>query len=70
MDALPLLQWMAPQAGFVRGRQPAEAAFVLTRVAELEKEWASPVCVDQLDLRQAFGEHSAVIDALRAKQVP
>ena len=31
MDALPPLQWMSPQAGFVRGRQPAEAAFVLTR---------------------------------------
>ena len=72
MDALPPLQWMAPEAGFVRGRQPAAAAFVLTRVAELAKEWASPVYVGQLDLRQAFDKikHSAVIDALRAKQVP
>ena len=72
MDALPPLQWMAPQAGFVRGHQPAEAAIVLTRVAELAKEWASPVYVGQLDLRQAFDKinHSAVIDVLRAKQVP
>ena len=49
MDALPPLQWMSPQAGFVRGRQPAEAAFVLTRVAELAREWDSPVYVGQLD---------------------
>ena len=72
MDALPPLRWKATQAGFVRGRQPAEAAFVLTRVAELAKEWASPVYVGQLDLRQAFDKikHSAVVDALREKQVP
>ena len=45
---------------------------MLTRVAELAKEWASPVYVGQLDLRQAFGnvKHSAVTDALRAKQDP
>ena len=42
MDALPPLQWMSPQAGFVRGSQPAEAAFVITRVAELAREWVSP----------------------------
>ena len=61
MDALPSLQWMSPQAGIVRGRQPAEAAFVLTR-AELAREWDSPVYVGQLDLRQAFDKikHSAV----------
>ena len=72
MDAPPPLRWRAPQAGFVRGRQPAEGAFVLTRVAELAKEWASPVNVGQLDLRQAFDKikHSAVIGALREKQVP
>ena len=71
-DAFPPLQWMAPHAGFVRLRQPAEAAFVLTRVAELAREWASPVCVGNLDLRQAFDKitHSAVIDALLEKQVP
>ena len=64
MGALPPSRWMAPQAGFVRGRQPAEAALVLTRAAELAKEWASPVYVGQLDLRQAFDKikHSAVID--------
>ena len=72
MDALPPLQWMTPQAGFVRGRQPAEAAFVHTGVAELAREWASPVYVGQLDLRQAFDKikHSAVIEALPEKQVP
>ena len=45
---------------------------MLTRVAELAKEWASPVYVGQLDLRQAFDKikHSAVIGALREKQVP
>ena len=45
---------------------------MLTWVAELAKEWASLVCVGQLDLTQAFGKikHSAVIDALRVKQVP
>ena len=72
MEAFPPLQWMSPQAGFVRGRQPAEAAFVLTRVAELAREWDSPVYVGQLDLRQAFDKikHSAVIEALFEKQVP
>ena len=61
-----------PQAGFVRGRQPADAAFLHTRVAELAAEWASPVYVGQLDLRQAFDKikHSALIDALLGKQVP
>ena len=45
---------------------------MLTRVAELAKELASPVYVGQLDLRQALDKikHSAVIDALREKQVP
>ena len=72
MDALPPLRWKAPQAGFVRGRQPAEAAFVLTRVAELAKEWASPVYVGQLDLRQAFDKikQIAVTGALRETHVP
>ena len=72
MDALPPLQWLSPQAGFVRRRQLAEAAFVLTRVAELAREWDSPVCVGQLDLRQAFGKikRSAAIEALFEKQVP
>ena len=72
MDALPPLQWMSPQAGFVRGREPAEAAFVLTRVAELAREWASPVYVEQLDLRQALDKikHSAAVEALFEKQVP
>ena len=60
MDAPPPFQWMSPQAGFVRGLQPAEAAFVLTRVAELAREWDSPVCVGQLDLRQAFEKSSTV----------
>ena len=57
---------MSPQAGFVCGRQPAVAAFKLTRAAELAREWDSPVCVGQLDLRQAFDKikHSAVIEAL------
>ena len=59
-------------AGFVRGRQPAEAVFVLTRVAELAREWASLVYVGQFDSRQAFDKikHSAVIEALLDKQVP
>ena len=72
MDALPPLQWMSPQAGIVRVHQPAEAAFVLTRVAELAREWDSPFYVGQLDLRQAFAKikHSAVIEALFEKQVP
>ena len=45
---------------------------MLTRVAELAREWASPVYVGQLDLRQAFDKikHSAVIEALLEKQVP
>ena len=45
---------------------------MLTRVAELAREWASPVHVGQLDLRQAFDKikHSAVIEALFEKQVP
>ena len=45
---------------------------MLTRVAELAREWASPVHVGQLDLRQAFDKitHSAVIEALFFKQVP
>ena len=54
-DALPPLQWMARHAGFARGRQ-----------------WASPDYVGQVALRQAFDKlkHSAVLDALLAKQVP
>ena len=50
----------------------AEAEFVLTRVAELAREWASPVYVGQLGLRQAFDKikHNAVIEALFEKQVP
>ena len=45
---------------------------MLKRVAELAREWASPVFVGQLDLRQAFDKikHSAVIEALLEKQVP
>ena len=72
MDALPPLQWMAPQSGFVRGRQSCEAAFVLSRVAEPAKEWTTLVYVGQLDLTQASDniKHSAVIDALLVKQVP
>ena len=54
MDALPPLLWMARQSGFLRGRHPGEAALVLSRVAELAKEWATLVRVGQLDLRQAF----------------
>ena len=60
MDPLPPLQWMAPQAGFVRGRQLAEAAFVLTKVTELAKEWATPMYVGQFDLRQAFNKINTV----------
>ena len=63
MDALPPLQWMAPQSRFVRGRQLGEAAFVLSVVSEGAKEWATPVYVGQLDLRHA------VLNALLQRQV-
>ena len=45
---------------------------MLTIVAELAREWDSPVCVGQLDLRQVFDKikHSAVIEALFEKQIP
>ena len=60
MDALPPLQWMASLSGLVRGRQPGGSSVC---PAELAKEWATPVYVCQLDLRQAFDKikHSAVI---------
>ena len=64
MDALPPLQWMAPQSRFVRGRQLGEAAFVLSVVSEGAKEWATPVYVGQLDLRHA------VLNALLQKASP
>ena len=76
MDALPLLQWMSPQAGFVL----ASCVVVsLRRLPLCSQGWQNlqesatlQVYVGQLDLTQAFVKikHSAVIEALFEKQVP
>jgi hypothetical protein len=71
MDLLPPLRFESLQTAFVKGVDASHGVFVLSKIAELAREWDFPVVAIQLDLKKAFDRvsHVAVVRALRRKGV-